>query len=202
MPPQRIGLFGGTFDPIHIGHLILAEEARAQLALNCVYFIPAAAPPHKQHRQLSPAEDRVRMAELATAEADYFRVSRVDVDRPGPHYTAETIQLMRQQVGPAAQLFFLMGLDSLRDLPTWREPAWLLEHCTLVVLNRPGVEVDWSHLEAALPGLRNRVLLLEMPPLEIASHLLQARVRSGKPIRHQTPRAVEAYIHKHGLYRE
>jgi nicotinate-nucleotide adenylyltransferase len=198
---HRIGILGGTFDPIHIGHLILAEEAWFQLRLDCVYFAPAGDPPHKQGRRMAPVEDRVRMAELATADIDYALVSRIDADRPGPHYTSDLVRLLQQQAGPDTDIYFLMGMDSLRDLPTWHEARWLVDHARLVALSRHDVEPDWDALERALPGVRSRVTILDMPELEIASHVIQQRVRNGQPIRHMVPRAVEAYIRKHGLYR-
>jgi nicotinate-nucleotide adenylyltransferase len=110
------------------------------------------------------------------------------------------VRLMRKEVGPDTQLFFLMGMDSLRDLPKWHEAAWLVENCTLVALSRHDVTLDWAKLEAALPGVRERVIILDMPELEIASHQIQRRVKLGQPIRHQVPRLVEGYIHKHKLY--
>jgi nicotinate-nucleotide adenylyltransferase len=198
---RRIGILGGTFDPIHIGHLILAEEAWFQLRLDCVYLAPAGDPPHKQGRRMAPVEDRVRMAELATADVDYTLVSRIDADRPGPHYTADLVRLLQQTTGPDTDIYFLMGMDSLRDLPTWHEARWLVDHARLVALSRHDVELDWDTLERALPGVRSRVTILDMPELEIASHVIQQRVRNGQPIRHMVPRAVEAYIKKHGLYR-
>lgn len=198
---QRIGILGGTFDPIHIGHLILAEEAWFQLRLDCVYLAPAGDPPHKPGRRMAAVEDRVRMAELATADVDYALVSRIDADRPGPHYTADLVRLLHQQAGPDTDIYFLMGMDSLRDLPTWHEARWLVDHARLVALSRHDVDLDWDALEGALPGVRSRVTILDMPELEIASHVIQQRVRNGQPIRHMVPRAVEAYIKKHGLYR-
>jgi nicotinate-nucleotide adenylyltransferase len=195
----RVGIFGGTFDPIHVGHLILAQEACFQLQLDCVYFVPAGDPPHKQERDVSWVEHRIRMAELATAEVDEFLVSRVEADRPGPHYTVDTVRLLQAELG-ATQLYFLMGMDSLRDLPTWRNPQWLIQQCKLVVLTRPDITLDWEVLEAALPGLRPQVILLDMPALEISSTALRQRIRTGGPIRHQTPRVVEAYIRKYRLY--
>jgi nicotinate-nucleotide adenylyltransferase len=198
---QRIGVFGGTFDPIHIGHLILAEEVHFQLALDRVYLVPAGDPPHKQDRRLTPMSHRLLMCELATADIDYIEISRIDTDRPGPHYTADMVRLMRKAVGSGAKIFFLMGMDSLRDLPTWREAAWLVENTTLVALSRHDVTLDWAKLESALPGLSERVIILDMPELEIASHQIQQRVRLGQPIRHQVPRLVETYISKHKLYR-
>ncbi len=199
---RRIGIFGGTFDPIHIGHLILAEEAHFQLSLDCVYLVPAGDPPHKRQRRLTPVTHRVHMCELATADIDYVKVSRIDADRPGPHYTAAMVRLMRQQAEPGAELFFLMGMDSLRDLPTWHEADWLVKNCILVALTRHDVTLDWDKLESELPGVRERVIILDMPELEIASNQIQRRVRQGQPIRHQVPRAVEAYIHAQSLYRE
>ncbi len=198
---RRIGILGGTFDPIHIGHLILAEEAWFQLRLDRIYLAPAGNPPHKRGRRMAPVEDRLCMAELATADVDYALISRIDADRPGPHYTSDLVRLLQQQVGPGTDIYFLMGMDSLRDLPTWHEAQWLVDNARLAALSRHDVELNWEALEAALPGVRSRVTILDMPELEIASHVIQQRVRNGQPIRHMVPRAVEAYIMKHGLYR-
>lgn len=197
---RRIGVFGGAFDPIHLGHLLLAEEARFQLGLESVYFVPAGDPPHKQERAMTPVTHRVCMVELATATTDYFLVSRVDVDRSGPHYSVEMVQRLQAQLGIDVALFFLMGMDSLRDLATWRNPQRLLEQCTLAVFSRPDIGVDWPALEAALPGVRERVILLQMPLVEISSSALRARVRAGAPVHHQVPYAVEAYLRKHRIY--
>jgi nicotinate-nucleotide adenylyltransferase len=199
---HRIGVFGGTFDPIHIGHLILAEEAWFQLRLDCVFLAPAGNPPHKRGRRLADVEDRVRMAEMAAADSDYVLISRIDADRPGPHYTSDLVRLLQRQAGPDTDIYFLMGMDSLRDLPTWHEAAWLVDNARLVALSRHDVELDWEALESALPGVRSRVTILDMPELEISSHVIQQRVRNGQPIRHMVPRAVEAYIRKHGLYKD
>lgn len=198
---RRVGILGGTFDPIHIGHLILAEEAWFQLQLDRVYLTPAGDPPHKVGRQLAPVRNRLHMAELATADIDYIIVSSIDADRPGPHYTSDMVRLLQAEAGLNTELYFLMGMDSLRDLPTWHEAAWLVEHARLVALSRHDVKLNWDALEAALPGIRSRVIILDMPELEIASHVIQQRVRNGQPIRHMVPRSVEAYISKHNLYR-
>jgi nicotinate-nucleotide adenylyltransferase len=198
---RRVGVFGGTFDPIHVGHLILAEEAWFQLQLDCVYLVPAGDPPHKQDRPITPVHHRLCMAELATADIDYFTISRVDADRPGPHYAADMLRQLQGQLGAETELYFLMGMDSLRDLPTWREPMWLVKNCKLVALSRHDIQPDWTHLSVALPGIREHVIVLDMPELEIASSSLRERLCAGQTIRHQVPRAVEAYIHKHGLYR-
>ena len=196
----RVGVLGGTFDPIHIGHLILAEEARDQLNLDFVYFVPAGNPPHKQGRRLAPVEARVRMTELAIAGNEAFRVSRVDADRAGPHYTIAMVQIIQGQLPPGSELFFLMGFDSLAELPTWHEPARLIAACHLVALTRPGIEVDWGKLETTLPGIRQGVILLDMPELEISSHQLQQRIREGRSIRYLAPDKVVKYIQAQRLY--
>lgn len=198
--PRRIGIFGGTFDPIHIGHLILAEEAWFQLQLDRVYLVPAGDPPHKQHQPLTPVAHRVRMAQLATADNEHIRVSSLDADRPGPHYTADMVRLLNQQLGGHAEIYFLMGMDSLRDLPSWHQAEWLVKNCRLVALSRHDVALDWTRLEAALPGIREQVIILDMPELEIASHTIQERVRTNRPIRYQVSRAVEQYIFDNHLY--
>ncbi len=197
---KRIGVLGGTFDPIHIGHLILAVEARHQLQLDRVYLAPAGDPPHKQDNPISPVRHRLAMCRLAVADDSGIDISLIDAERPGPHYTSDMLRLLRARVDAEAQLFFLMGLDSLRDLPTWHEPLWLVRNCRLVALQRHDVEIDWPALEALLPGVRARVVILDMPEVEFASSVLRERVRSGQPIRYQVPHAVERYIREHGLY--
>jgi nicotinate-nucleotide adenylyltransferase len=197
----RVGLLGGTFDPVHLGHLILAEEARDQLGLSVVYFVPEADPPHKRGRRLAPAGDRLRMVELAIAGNQDFRASRVDVDRPGPHYTIDMVRLFQRQLPPGGELFFLMGYDSLADLPTWHQPAELVAACHLVALTRHAVPLNWAALEEALPGVSQRVTLLDMPELEIASHDVQARIRDGRTIRYLVPDPVYTYIQDQLLYR-
>ncbi len=198
---KRIGVFGGTFDPIHIGHLILAVEARHQLQLDQVVLAPAGDPPHKPDNPISPLHHRLAMCRLAVAEDDELGISLIDAERPGPHYTSDMLRLFRKNMDADAQIFFLMGLDSLRDLPTWHEPEWLVRNCRLVALRRHDVEIDWENLEAVMPGVRERVDVLEMPELEIASSALRERVSTEQPIRFQVPRAVERYILEQGLYR-
>ena len=198
---KRIGVFGGTFDPIHIGHLILAEEARHQLQLDQIVLAPAGDPPHKPDSPISPLHHRLAMCRLAVADGNGISISLIDAERPGPHYTSDMLRLLRKRIGREAQLYFLMGLDSLRDLPTWHEPEWLVHNCRLVALRRHDVKIDWESLEAKLSGVRERVVVLEMPELDIASSDLRERVRAGKPIRYQVPREVERYIYDQGLYR-
>lgn len=197
----RIGVLGGSFDPIHIGHLVLAEEARDQLGLAQVYLVPAGEPPHKRDRHLTPVEDRVHMTRLAIEGNSALGVSRVDADRPGPHYTVDLIRILKAQLPSTVELYFLMGYDSLADLPKWYRPAELLASCHLVALTRPNIDIDWADLEAQLPGIRERVTLLDMPELEIASNDLRSRVRTGRSIRYFVTEPVREYICERGLYR-
>ena len=197
---SRVGVLGGTFDPVHLGHLILAEEARDQLGLSAVYFVPAGDPPHKRGRRLAPVEDRLRMIELAIASNARFRASRADADRPGPHYTLDMVHILQAQLPPGGELYFLMGYDSLADLPNWHRAQDLVAACRLVALTRYNVPLDWDALETRLPGIRERVSLLDMPELEIASHQIQERVRTGRTIRYQVPDDVRRYIYKRRLY--
>ncbi len=197
---MRLGILGGTFDPIHIGHLILAEEAYDQLGLNLVLLAPAADPPHKREQGKSPAGRRVRMVELAIADNPHLALSRVDVERPGPHYTLDMVRLLREQHGPGVELFFLMGLDSLADLPTWHRPLDLMQQCKLVAFSRPGAGFDWETLEAALPGARSEVIVLPMPLLQISGSDLRERARQGRFLRYLVPPPVEQYIREQQLY--
>jgi nicotinate-nucleotide adenylyltransferase len=202
---MRLGLFGGSFDPVHFGHLILAEFCRETARLDQIWFIPAAKPPHKQDRPLSPDADRLAMLNLAMAGHESFVVSPLEVDRGGVSYTVETLQAIRQQ-HPKAELFLLMGADMLADLPNWREPAEILRLATPLVTRRAGEpEPDVSCLSAFLPPERIATLrseIVPMPLIEISSSELRRRVAAGQSIRFQTPRAVEEYIRTHGLYRQ
>jgi nicotinate-nucleotide adenylyltransferase len=197
---RRLGILGGTFDPIHHGHLVAAEEAHHQLQLDQVLFVPAGAPPHKPSRPISPAHHRLRMVELAIAGKPYLAISRIDVDRPGPCYTVDTLELLRAEWGPEPTFFFIEGADSLADILTWYQPQRLIERCELAVVERPGVELDLPRLENHLPGLTARIHWVQMPRLEISSSDLRARVRAGRPIAYLVPAAVEAYIREQGLY--
>ena len=198
---MRLGIFGGTFDPIHFGHLLVAEEARVALCLDQVLFTPAGDPPHKQEHAILPVKHRLAMVRLAIADNPAFMISRVDIDRPGPHYTVDTIRLLREEWGiDADETFFIMGADSLVHLMTWHEPAQLIKRCRLAVVARPGYSADLSELEAALPGISRRLDWVEMPVLGISSSDLQRRVREGRSIRYQVPAAVANYVTKHELY--
>lgn len=197
---MRVGVLGGTFDPIHIGHLVAAEEVRAQLRLDRVIFVPAGLPPHKLTDYISPVDYRLAMVKLAVASNPYFTVSRVDIDRFGPCYTVDTIELLRDEWGPDVELYFIMGSDCLADMLTWHKPERLIRLCRLAVMERPDYRVDMEQLERLLPGITSRVHLINSPQLDISSTDIQRRVRDGLPIKYQVPEAVENYIYKHELY--
>lgn len=198
---MRIGVFGGSFDPPHNGHLRLAQAAREQLRLGRVLWAPAGDPPHKRYQTLSPIEDRVALVEAAIAAEPAFALSRVDVDRPGPHFSADTVTLLAEQF-PDDQLIFLMGGDSLRDLPTWGRPEALLTHCTLGVFRRPGASFDLDELELALPGVKSKIEFVDAPPLDVASGEIRPRVLRGQPLAGLMPEAVARVIVERRLYRD
>jgi nicotinate-nucleotide adenylyltransferase len=198
----RVGVLGGTFDPIHDGHLVAAQEAWHQLALDYLFLVPAGDPPHKPGHPSAPARDRFRMVELAIAGRDHLRASRVDLDRPGPHYTADMLALLRDELGPGVRLFFVEGADSLADLATWYRPERIVAIADLAVVGRPGYSVDLEALERRLPGLSKRIHWVSMPALDISSTDLRVRVRTGRPISYLLPAPVEAYILEGRLYQD
>lgn len=200
---MRLGVFGGTFDPVHYGHLLLAEQCREQCQLDEVLFIPAGTPPHKLSQTIAPAAARVAMLELATGGHDQFRIDRRELVKVTPSYTVETLEDLQAE-DPERELFFLMGADSLRDFPTWRDPGRVLELATLAVVNRGDQPApDLAPVRDLLKGKgESRVMLVTMPAVEISSSDLRRRVSAGESIRYLTPRAVECYIATHGLYRQ
>jgi nicotinate-nucleotide adenylyltransferase len=204
-PPIRLGLVGGSFDPVHYGHLLLAECCREQCRLDEVWFLPAATPPHKQSRPLTPAAERIEMLELAIGGNEAFRVCRLEIDRGGISYTVDTLAELKRQE-PDRKLFFLVGADSLEDLPHWREPARICELATPVAVCRAGAGSPNYAVLAPLVSKqrleeigRNRV---EMPRIGLSSREIRRRVAAGVSVRYQTPRGVEKYIETHGLYRQ
>ncbi len=196
---MNIGVLGGTFDPIHMGHLIIAEEARVKLALSEVFFVPAGQPWLKQDRNITPAVHRVEMVRRATADNPYFKLSTLEVERPGPSYTVDTLIMLRKQLGSRASLFFLLGRDALAEVALWKEPHKVVQLCKLVVAPRIGSK-DLRHLEKAIPGLLGRVIQLDMPVIGISSSEIRQRIAQGLPIRYLVPPAVEKYITEHRMY--
>lgn len=191
---MRIGVMGGTFDPIHLGHLVAASEAAHRFALECVVFVPTGQPWQKSDRRVSSPEDRYLMTVIATAADDRFSVSRVDIDRAGPTYTVDTLRDIRADLGEEHEYHFITGADALGEILSWREPEEVLRLAHLVGVTRPG------HVLAD-PGLApGRVTLLEIPALAISSSDIRLRVARGEPIRYLVTPGVEAYIAKVGLY--
>jgi len=196
---MRLGLFGGTFDPIHLGHLILAEQCREAYALDKVWFVVAGVPPHKQGERTSAAH-RLEMVRIAIAGHPAFEVCDVETTRPGPHYSVETLGAIHRD-RPEDDLFFLIGADSLEDLPTWRDPAGIARLATIVVVNRPGItDRPPGSLPNFWPGTRP-LGTVEVPPIGIASKDLRRRLAERRSIRYMVPRGVEAYIEAQQLYR-
>lgn len=196
----RLGIFGGTFDPPHLGHLILACEARAQLELSRLLWVLTPQPPHKVDRPISAIEQRLEMLTRALEDEPSFELSRAEMDRPGPHYMLDTIRLLADQ-NPDADLILLLGGDSLRDLPGWHRPAELVAACHRIgVMRRPGDAIDLRAIEAKIPGLPAKLQFIEAPLLEIASSEIRRRVASRRPFRYYVPAAVYEYIRQNGIY--
>ena len=197
-----IGIMGGTFDPIHTGHLVAAEEARVQLRLSEVVFVPAGQPWLKPNRQITPAVHRVEMLRLAIGPNPYFRLSTLELDRAGPSYTVETIPALAEELGTDTHFFFIVGLDKLAELSHWREPRRLLEMCELVAVTRPGYgRLDVDAVDAALPGASGRIRVLDIPLIGVSSSLIRERVGEGLSVRYLVPPGVDDYIRDNGLYR-
>ena len=200
---MRVGLFGGTFDPVHLGHLIVAERCREDAALDEVWFLPSYQPPHKAEQALSRFEHRCEMAALAVAGQPLFRVEPIEQELPPPSYTAETLAELRRR-RPGDEFALIVGADSLIDLPHWHEPKRVLEQAEVVAVPRPGAELwtaDRLAVAVGLPRAAVRLTAVVCPLIEIASRDLRKRVADGRSIRFLVPRAVEEYIRDKGLYR-
>ena len=200
----KLGVFGGTFDPIHNGHLRMAEEARERLGLDRVVFIPNQVSPFKLDRRISPGAGRADMVRLAIAGNPAFEIDTIELERGGPSYTVETLRAIQSRLACApgeVHLYFLTGADAVRELARWREPDAILQLARLVAATRPGVSRE--DVVAALPSRwHERILFLEMPELDIAATDLRDRVRTGRSIRYLTPCSVERFVADQGLYRE
>jgi nicotinate-nucleotide adenylyltransferase len=197
---MRIGIFGGTFDPPHIGHLILAQDAQAQLTLDHVLWVVTPFPPHKQTQKISPIQDRLTMVLLAIAGNRKFRLSRVDIDRQPPHFAVDTVTILREK-STNDEFYYLMGADSLNDLPTWHEPTRFVEICHGIgIMGRRGESADTSKLGKDIPGLNNKLHFLETPLIEISGSDIRNRVENGKQFRYLVPDKIYRYILKHKLY--
>jgi nicotinate-nucleotide adenylyltransferase len=196
-----LGIFGGTFDPPHIGHQILAAEAVDQLALDKVLWVLTPDPPHKQGRVITPSTIRLRMVRAAINDSPHFDLCRVEIDRPAPHYAVDTVRLLKKE-HPEAALIYLMGGDSLHDLPNWYAYREFVDHCqALGVMRRPGDEIDLDWLETQIPGIKIKVRFINTPLLEIAASKIRRRIRSGGAFRYYLPPDVYRIIEEQNLYR-
>ena len=196
---RQLGVLGGTFDPPHFGHLVLAETALVQLGLDSVLFAPVGQSPLKPAAPVATAEDRLVMLEAAISGNPGFAISTVDLDRPGPQYTVDTLENLSAE-HPGAEFYLLIGADNLIRLPDWHDPEGIVRRAALAVLRRPGWEADLEALEEVMPGLGQRVVWLEGPTLDIRSSQLRRRAGRGLSLRYLVPPAVEAYVEERGLY--
>jgi nicotinate-nucleotide adenylyltransferase len=197
---MKIGIFGGTFDPPHLGHLILAAEANHQLGLSRLLWVLTPIPPHKPGRPISPVEQRLSLLQAAINEDPAFEISRVDLDRQPPYYALDTLRILRQQY-PSDELIYLMGGDSLHDLPTWHLPQKFSNACdALGVMRRPGYGIDLTRLEAAIPGISEKIYFVDTPLLDISSSDIRHRIAHGEPYRYYLPREVWELIRARGYY--
>jgi nicotinate-nucleotide adenylyltransferase len=194
-----LGILGGTFDPVHMGHLIIAEELKFRLEIDRVLFLPSNRPTHKTRQEVSPNADRMTMLQLAIEGNPHFGISTVDMHRDGLSYTSDSLAIIGTEHAES-DILFLMGQDSLRDLPRWHEPDLIAQRAWLGVALRPGVEVDLEHILQAVPSARGRLDLIPVPLIQISSREIRRRVYHGEPIRYQVPKVVEDHIRKAGLY--
>lgn len=200
MEKKRLGIFGGTFDPPHIGHLILAAEARDQLNLDCTIWVLTPDPPHKRGQNISSLSHRLKMVEMAVSEDDRFKLSHVDIDRPGPHYAVDTIKILRDQY-PDHDLCYLMGGDSLQDLPHWYHAREFLDFVDGIgVMRRPGDDFDMTELLNALPGLAWKLNFVTAPLLEISAQQIRRRARENRAYRYYLLPKIYDYVRKEKIY--
>jgi len=220
---MRLGLLGGSFDPVHNGHLAIAQQTREALGLDQILFIPTSHPPHKPNGSLAPARDRYEMVRLAIASDPSLAISDVEIRRPGKSYSIDTIRLLQQEYGAHTQLFFLIGLDAFLDFPSWRDPRTLLQLCSFVVLSRPGLSFRSFSTVSLLPPIppssltdldagrisqievslgKQRLTCLRLPPCAVSASDIRVRIRQGLPVANLLPPLVESYILRHHLYQE
>ena len=199
---MRVGILGGTFDPVHVGHLIIAEEALSRLALDQLLFIPAGQPWLKADQPLSEAEHRLKMVELAIASNPRLGVSRIEVDRAGPTYTIDTLEQLKRDLGEDAQLYFILGLDALEQFHRWEQPERIIELCELAIASRPGYQ-NSRILDEQLgrfPKLGSKINFVAAPVMDISGSSIRLRASEGRSIKYRVPEAVERYIRQHSLY--
>jgi len=198
---MRLGVLGGTFDPIHLAHLVLAEEARRCLVLERVVFVPAGDPWRKAGLRITAGEHRLAMVRLAIADNPFFEVSTTELERRGPSYTADTLEELRRERGPGTELYFIVGEDALEDLPHWKDPGRIIAQAYLAVAPRGSWEAsDVEAVERAVPGISRKLVTFDMPRMDISATELRARAAVGESLRYLVPAPVEEYIRRHRLY--
>jgi nicotinate-nucleotide adenylyltransferase len=198
---MKIGLVGGTFDPVHLGHLAVAAEAQFQANLARIVFIPAGQPYFKDISSITSSQHRLSMLNLAVEPYSFYRVSTIEIERSGPSFAVDTVSRIKDLLDPEDEIYFILGWDSLMSLPLWREPQRLIGLCRLIAAPRPGYPFpDISLMEKDLPGISARTLIMGQPLVDISSTLVRRLVREGRSIDHLVPAAVAAYIKAHGLY--
>ena len=198
---MNIGILGGTFDPVHLGHLSIASAARNQAALEKVLFIPAGQPRLKQSEPSASVDHRLEMVRLATLDIPNYQVCDIEAHRPGPTYSVDTLVELSDKLGSIADLFFILGLDVLGQLDRWKEPERVLELCQLLVLDRPGEQdFDWTGFYDRIPEAKDRVQLVTAPLVDVSATDLRRRATAGEPLEGQVPDAVAEYIRQQGLY--
>ena len=196
-----MGVLGGTFDPVHMGHLIIAEEAQAKLALDKVIFVPAGQPWLKEGTKISPARCRLAMLARALKSNENFHLDTQEINRPGLTYTVDTISRMKEELGEGTDLYFLIGLDALVELGQWKDPKRLSRLCTFVAMKRPGyTTLDLNSLERSIVGITKRICLVDNLQVDISSSDIRERIREGLSISYLLPEGVEEYIKQEGLY--
>lgn len=199
MKIERLAIMGGTFDPIHYGHLVAAEAARMEFALDQVIFVPSGEPPHKHGQVISPVQDRWNMTTLAVASNPYFKLSKVELERYGPSYTVDTIDWFRENFGPKTEIFFITGADAILEILTWKKVDLLMDLCKFIAVTRPGFNLN--KLAHVLPERYvNKIEMLEVPGLDISSTGIRRRVKEGRTIKYLVPEKVENYILENKLY--
>ena len=198
---MKIGVLGGTFDPVHRGHIAMAEEEKATLGLDEMLLIPAGQPMSKKVAVATPAEHRLAMLRLAVAGKPYLKVSTIELERPGPTYTLDTLVELKKQYGDKAEIYFILGWDSLAQLPEWHRPERIIEECYLVAVPRPGFpRPDLGVLEKDIPGITGKVIFADKPEMDISASGIREMVADGKAITHLVPESVEKYIRENRLY--
>jgi nicotinate-nucleotide adenylyltransferase len=198
---MKRGVLGGTFDPVHLGHLEIAKEAGRTLNLQEVILLPAGLPPFKPNRLITPSEQRLKMLHLAVANTPDLKVSTIEIERPVTSYTADTLAELKGRYGVDDELFFILGWDSLEQLPGWYQPTRIIELCRLVAVPRPGrPRPNLESLEAMVPGISRRVVFMEKPEIDISSSRIRELAARGETIEHLVSGPVAQYIREHKLY--